>query len=152
MPFWRPFKISCGSCGKSGFPRYKGRAQKSPRKGIAVTLLDRLDPCSQCSKKQHLDLSNSDRPLINTVRSQLIGAGFLTKDGQVIDPPPAGVDPIEVVDHGLPPLQPPTAAADEVDNWAEDYERSLTLADSEDGRDDCDDSDAIMFGDDDVDW
>lgn len=94
MPhFWKGFVVVCGRCG------HRNRPHPSPRKGIALALLDKLPVCRGGCGRQLSFCPDETRPLVREVKCDLIRAGFLMSDGQIVDPPPTGC-PLEVVEQG----------------------------------------------------
>ncbi len=93
MYYWKGFVVTCGDCG------HRNRPNPSPRKGIALALLDKLPECrGGCGHQLHC-IPDENRPVVQEVKSDLIRAGFLTADGLIVDPPPVG-DPLVVAERG----------------------------------------------------
>ncbi len=68
MAIWRPFHITCGTCG------HRNRPHKSPREGIRMALVGKLAPCRGCGKI--LKPTLSDRPLARQIRAELLAQGI----------------------------------------------------------------------------
>lgn len=89
---YKTFIVVCSQC------RHRNLPHRSPRKGITLAFLDKLPDCRGCEQKLSRAPDES-RDVVVEVKCGLIEAGFLTADGQIVTPPPAG-DPLEVAERG----------------------------------------------------
>ena len=70
MYFWKPFYITCSTCG------HRNRPHPSPHEAVRLTLLGHAGNCRGCGKQLRPRLS--DRPLVKQVRKELAAAGIQT--------------------------------------------------------------------------
>lgn len=77
MGWFTPFVVTCGGCGHRNLP------DRSPKVGIRLALLGQLPCCRSCGKQLRLT-KLTDRPLVRTVRAQLVQEGLLPQTEQAV--------------------------------------------------------------------